>query len=143
MLRQLLVEARLAGYLELRANQSDAQARVGELLSGRAMGALRFNGECLVLRMPAECCVSTLLRWRRTVQRGMTRRPESVFIDAASSEYLDTAGVIWLLKFRKECLRKGVNFASGRFRGSARRALVLAGVDNLFGPQVDFPARAR
>jgi hypothetical protein len=63
MLRQLLVEARLAGYLELQANQSAAQARVGELLSGRAIGGFRFSGEQLVLRMPAECCVSTLLRW--------------------------------------------------------------------------------
>lgn len=142
ILRQLLVEARLAGYLELQANQSHAQARVGQLLSGRAIGGLRFNGEHLVLRMPAECCVSTLLRWRRTVQRGMARRPESVFLDAASSEYLDTAGVIWLLKFRKECLRKGVHFASGRFRGSAKRALVLAGVDDLFGPQAEIPARS-
>ena len=143
VLRQLLVEARLAGYLELHTNQSDAQARVGELLSGRTIGGLRFDGERLVLRMPAECCVPTLLRWRRTVQRGMARRPGSVFLDAGSSEYLDTAGVMWLLKFRKECLCRGVHFASGRFRGSARRALVLAGVETLFGPQAEIPARVR
>ena len=133
-LRQLLVEARLAGYLELRCTQAEAQSRVGELRSGRTLGGMHFDGERLVLRMPAECSISSLSRWGRMVSRGMARRPGVVFLDAAGSEYLDTAGVMWLLRTRKECLRKGIQFTTSRFRGGARRALVLAGVEQLFGP---------
>jgi N-acetylglucosaminyldiphosphoundecaprenol N-acetyl-beta-D-mannosaminyltransferase len=136
-LRQLLVEARLAGYLELRSSEAEARFRVGELRSGRMLGALCFDGERLVLRMPVECSVSGLSRWTRTVSRGMARGPKSVFLDAVGSEYVDTAGVMWLLRFRKECLRKGIHFTSSRFKGGARRALVLAGAAHLFGPQAE------
>lgn len=135
-LRQLLVEARLAGYLELRGCETQAQARVGELRSGRTLGGMHFDGERLVLRMPVECSVASLSRWGRTVSRGMAKRPSSVFLDAAASEYLDTAGVMWLVRTRKDCLRRGIQFTTSRFRGGARRALVLAGVEQMFGPQV-------
>jgi anti-anti-sigma regulatory factor len=67
----------------------------------------------------------------------MARGPKSVFLDAVGSEYVDTAGVMWLLRFRKECLRKGIHFTSSRFKGGARRALVLAGAAHLFGPQAE------
>ncbi len=134
-LRQLLVEARLAGYLELRGSEAEARSRVGELRSGRTLGGMYFDGERLVLRMPAECSVSGLSRWVRTVSRGMAKQPASVFLDAAESEYLDTAGVMWLLRTRRDCNRKGILFSTSRFRGSARRALLLAGVEQLFCPQ--------
>lgn len=130
--QQLIAASNLTTYLEYHATASEAEARRAQLESYRRWGAVwRADGR-LNLLLPAELNTATLPRWAAQVEAVLSSEIRAVQLDAAGMEFLDSAGLGWMIALRKRCQDARQDFACVGLQGAPLQTIRLARVDACF-----------
>lgn len=132
--RRLLAEFALVDYLEHCTDRPAAERRMAALVESGRGGLIETTGRVLHLALPMELTGDGLAAWRDRVAAAWTPEITAVRIEASSVEFIDSAGIGWLVTVAVRCQEAGAIYQADGFRGAALRSLQLARVaDRLTG----------
>jgi anti-anti-sigma regulatory factor len=132
--RRLLEEFALADYLEHHVDRAAAETRRAALVEAGRRGMIETTDRVLHLALPMELTGDGLAAWRDRVAAAWTPDITAVCIEASSVEFMDSAGIGWLITIAVRCQETGATYQADGFRGAALRSLQLARVaDRLTG----------
>lgn len=129
---RLLREAGLADHLEYRARADQMRARRAELEDAARQGDVRLDQGRLRVRLPSELNTATLPAWAARTEAAWATSVREVDVDAAGLDFLDSAGLGWLIALRKRCQDRSLACVCHGFRGAPLQTMRLARVERLF-----------
>lgn len=132
--RRLLGEFALVEYLEHHVDRAAAERRRVSLVEAGRGGLIEVTDRVLHLTLPMEVTGDGLAAWSDRVAAAWTADLAAVHIEASAVEFIDSAGIGWLVAVAMRCREAGMTYRAGGFRGAALRSLQLARVaDRLTG----------
>ena len=130
--RRLLDAMGLTQYLEWHPGRLAAEQRKAALEHASRAGTAVVVDGVLRLDLPAELSVARLPEWTKRVESVWVPSIRAVTLDAAATEFLDSAGLGWLLVLRKRCTDQNLSFTSRGFHGPPRQTLRIARAESYF-----------
>jgi N-acetylglucosaminyldiphosphoundecaprenol N-acetyl-beta-D-mannosaminyltransferase len=133
-LRSLLEEFALVDYLEHHPDRTSAEQRHAELVQSGRAGRIETVDRVLQVSLPMELTIEGLAPWNARIAEAWQPGLTGVCLEAAGLEFIDSAGIGWLVSVAARCRDEGIYYRANGFRGAALRSLRLARVaDQLTG----------
>lgn len=131
-LTEFLRACRLDAYFEICADGADAVTKLGDWCDSVRTGAITSGDGTLKLLLPAELTSASVAAWAARVNAESPDTKKQIDVDAAVLEFLDSAGIGWLVNLRKRCESSGAKLSFRGFRGAALQTLQIARVAAFF-----------
>lgn len=133
-LASFLRECRLDSYMEVCRDIDTARFALRDCDRAAAAGAISSVDGKLRVALPAELVAANIPAWANRVDAAWPVGICSAELDATRLEYLDSAGLGWLLGFRSCCTKHRIVCTCSGFSGRALQTLKMARLDILFAP---------